>query len=675
MVIKDEIRSRELADNTWLLEYSDGGATSYILRGEQTALMIDPGYGLLNGRSFGENLIGQEIPWAANTHGHFDHAGGNGQFELVYMSRGAEREAKTVYPSLRDREFNLNYPIQFVEDGSLIELGGRQIEVFLIPGHSPGDAAFLDKKERILFVGDCIGNFVPLTYMMEDPQPCMEDYRDNLKKLLARRNEFDFICTGHGEALLPGELVERCLANAEHILSGVPGELTMPSKGPRPQPEGDWKWHGPRPGDFQVFLPEYKRLSHFSGTTIEYDLRYIYRHKNRWSAEENLAHFEKIADFAAYLRTTNNGNMDVDAFCNSDYGQELARRIQIRSQIENNPMEAECYYSGLGVRKELFEADNYFTRWALFTPLKKAEKMPLIVWNHGGNNAIEAEECLHGFVDLAAEKGFCICMAQNTNPDNILRIISLIRDKESIDEKRIYIGGFSQGGTQAIGAMTHHSEVFAGCFTSGVDIYRPWDNFDVRYTPEELDALREKHIPMLQVTGDCEPFWYAPLNDWKPITWNLTAPKCRPGAQDSFVHPGRNNDLDPTRITDPAKGKTEPMLDTGKGQQWRMTSMYEPGLEDDPAEWMVDTVNRRMELLNCEPRNKEKMLSPQNEIQRVTGIYGDREWTEVHFGLKHWMVDIRDRESRPGYRFVVVENSTHWPQLMLANMVCDYFNL
>ena len=41
-----------------------------------------------------------------------------------------------------------------LEEGYVFHLGGRDVEVYETPGHTPGGLSFLDRKERILFSGD-----------------------------------------------------------------------------------------------------------------------------------------------------------------------------------------------------------------------------------------------------------------------------------------------------------------------------------------------------------------------------------------------------------------------------------------------------------------------------------------------------------------------------------------
>lgn len=266
-----QFQMKPLCKDTWWID--GDGCTSYVLKGQDAALMVDTGYGEFDVRAFAEAELGFSISACINTHGHFDHAGGNGCFEHAYMSRGAEQEAKTPYPSFGDRPFKLDYPIVYVEDGQLIDLGGRVLVIFEIASHSPGDIAILDRRERILFTGDAIGRYVPLFYQQDDPQPTIEAYAKHLERLLARRAEYDYVAGGHGEGLVDAGVVEACYQNAKHIMAGNEGSPMQPMEIDPGKPKFA---KGPRYGDLIIHLPEEKRESTWDGTTIAYDRRYVY---------------------------------------------------------------------------------------------------------------------------------------------------------------------------------------------------------------------------------------------------------------------------------------------------------------------------------------------------------------------------------------------------------------
>lgn len=260
---KSIFSSTKLCANTWLIQ--GDGCTSYLVVGDKCGVLVDTGFATENIREFAQSLTDRPVLWAANTHGHFDHTGGNGWFERAYMSAKALEIAKNPYPSKESLHYPLKYPVTIVGDGDTIDLGNRVLEVFEIPAHAPSSIAFLDSKERILFCGDEVAPFVMLYWMQEEPQPTLEQHAVNMKKLLRRRGEFDFLCSGHGKELMAASMVEIFLEHDEGIISGaILGEPMTPLTG------------GPDPRDFRMYQIEFKRKSTYKGTSLGYDSRYIH---------------------------------------------------------------------------------------------------------------------------------------------------------------------------------------------------------------------------------------------------------------------------------------------------------------------------------------------------------------------------------------------------------------
>jgi len=252
--------ARPLCRNTWLIGLD--GCTGYLVVGEARGVLIDTGFGTENVRAFVQTLTDKPVDWVANTHGHFDHTGGNGWFELAHMSAQAAEIAKTPYPSKAALKYPLDYPVKIVGDGDVIDVGGRTLEVIEIPAHAPSSVAFLDRKQRLMFTGDEAAPFVMLYWQQRGPQPTIEQYALNMEKLLMHQGEFDHVCWGHGEGLLDASLVNDCLENARRILSGIEGEPMTPME------DG--------PEDFVMYEIESKRVSAYKGTNIGYDIRYIH---------------------------------------------------------------------------------------------------------------------------------------------------------------------------------------------------------------------------------------------------------------------------------------------------------------------------------------------------------------------------------------------------------------
>jgi glyoxylase-like metal-dependent hydrolase (beta-lactamase superfamily II) len=252
--------SSPLCANTWLIQ--GDGCTSYLVVGDDLGVVVDTGFATENIQAYAQTLTDKPVKIAANTHGHFDHTGGNGWFERAYMSAKALEIAKTPYPSKAALEYRLDYPVTIVGEGDKIDLGGRVLEVIEIPAHSPSSIAFLDRKERIMFTGDEVADVVMLYWMQDEPQPTIEQHTQNMEKLLRYRTDFDHICAGHAQGMGDASLVDDYLENDRRIMSGIEGELMV--------------LRDDGPADFHMYQIEFKRMSVYKGTMLGYDTRYVY---------------------------------------------------------------------------------------------------------------------------------------------------------------------------------------------------------------------------------------------------------------------------------------------------------------------------------------------------------------------------------------------------------------
>ena len=99
------------------------------------------------------------IEWVINTHGHFDHVGGNGFF---LNAKVAIHETDAPILEKGDEELSFcqffeghmhPHPVERkLKDGD--EING--LKVIHTPGHSPGSICLYDEKNRILFSGDTV---------------------------------------------------------------------------------------------------------------------------------------------------------------------------------------------------------------------------------------------------------------------------------------------------------------------------------------------------------------------------------------------------------------------------------------------------------------------------------------------------------------------------------------
>ena len=151
MVYRDEdVVFRQIDEHTWVgnghLVYNE---SVYLIEGEERALLIDAGTRMPNLDKAVATLTDKPV-MVALTHVHGDHVGGVVCFPEVWIN-----PADTT---LIGRQNPYKGKINFLSDGEIIDLGGRQIEVLFTPGHTSGSTTFFDKERHYGFSGDAFGS-------------------------------------------------------------------------------------------------------------------------------------------------------------------------------------------------------------------------------------------------------------------------------------------------------------------------------------------------------------------------------------------------------------------------------------------------------------------------------------------------------------------------------------
>lgn len=269
-------KSELIAAGAWQI-LSDGDY-SYLVEGDDEALVIDSGYGCGNIRKYCQTLTDKPVKKIANTHDHFDHTANNCYFDCAYMSAETKEKATIPFPSFAGIDFPRDYPIRVIGEGYRFQLGNRELEVFAIPDHADGSLAFLDGRERILFSGD------EITSMGKYVNTSVARVEKQLQKLAARRSEYDRLCAGSG--IFEASWVEKYLENARYILAGHEGEAVQQT---RIRPEAP-AWSGPPgvlvydrrsprpcdlPPDYDT-VTEHMRVINHASCQIFYDVRHIH---------------------------------------------------------------------------------------------------------------------------------------------------------------------------------------------------------------------------------------------------------------------------------------------------------------------------------------------------------------------------------------------------------------
>lgn len=233
----------QFRDNVFAIftESLDGAGNPwiYLIVGPKKAMVIDTGFGVGNLKGLVNEITSNKPLIVVNTHAHGDHALGNFQFDEVFCHEyEVENLEKLKNPHAWDRLFDQNgnciytefdkndiisyhdYRVTGVQNGYLFDLGENyQIELVLFPGHATGMSAFLDKKNRILFAGDfthCYGTNPDHPYAEYCTVHAMAK---ELRKIVARRDEFDFVYPGHGALDQPSIILVNLLETVEKVLS------------------------------------------------------------------------------------------------------------------------------------------------------------------------------------------------------------------------------------------------------------------------------------------------------------------------------------------------------------------------------------------------------------------------------------------------------------------------
>lgn len=193
-------------DNTWSIE--DGNVRFFLLSGDEKALLIDSGMTVKNAKEIAESLVDLPVE-LLNTHADPDHIASNHEFDRFYMNPA---EASNYYNSQKRTG-----EIVPAENGDIIDLGGRELEIITLPGHTPGSIAVLDKNNRALFSGDPIQDG---SIFMFGIQREMHAYILSLEKLKKYTDRFDKIYPSHGTCPVDTQLIDDLREGAECVLAG-----------------------------------------------------------------------------------------------------------------------------------------------------------------------------------------------------------------------------------------------------------------------------------------------------------------------------------------------------------------------------------------------------------------------------------------------------------------------
>lgn len=212
----------------------------YLIEGSEKSVLIDTGSGFGSLRTI-VDYTAQTPVTVLLSHGHKDHAMGAFEFDEVYMNHADDdvyrhHSQKIFRLSAFDNYFTHKSKVEFnidedyfpavdcagfknLSDGDSFDLGGVHVDVFGLPGHTPGSMTFLVREERLMILGDACN---ALTFLSGDAACSVQQYKENLEAFLDKTaGLYDVALSSHDTGELYPEVVQENIAICEKILNGV----------------------------------------------------------------------------------------------------------------------------------------------------------------------------------------------------------------------------------------------------------------------------------------------------------------------------------------------------------------------------------------------------------------------------------------------------------------------
>lgn len=218
---------------------------SFLIVGDDMALLFDTGLGIGNIRAVVDQLTDKDVV-VLNSHTHYDHIGGNYQFDTIYgtslpytkqRSLGSPHAAVADFlqegwvwkplpagfsaEEFQSRAFEID---RTVKEGDTIDIGGRVLEILFTPGHAPDSICLIDRANRLLFTGDTFYLAPLYTHL---PGSSFDDYVQSAARLAGLADQIDSALTSHNVPVVDAAYMTALGQAFADIKAGVAGNVTI----------------------------------------------------------------------------------------------------------------------------------------------------------------------------------------------------------------------------------------------------------------------------------------------------------------------------------------------------------------------------------------------------------------------------------------------------------------
>lgn len=217
---------------------------SFLVEGRDRAILIDTGMGIGDIAAVARSLT--ELPIEViNSHSHWDHIGGNWRFDRIAIHPAEADRLPDGYPNhdmapafapeclhgplpgtvdLATLAIPPSIATSLLDEGDVIDLGGRTLTVWHAPGHSPGGIVLIDEANGILFSTDVVYPGLIYAFGEDADWPV---YRKTVARLATLAGSIRLVLPSHNGPTMDPALLPRIDQAFQEIDAGrAPDEVS-----------------------------------------------------------------------------------------------------------------------------------------------------------------------------------------------------------------------------------------------------------------------------------------------------------------------------------------------------------------------------------------------------------------------------------------------------------------